>query len=114
MKKQTRKQSRTLRVRSSIKTSGRPRLTIYRSNMHIWAQVIDDASHKTIVSVNTKAMKAKKGDTKTMRSTALGAEIAKLAIAKKITKIVFDRGAYKYHGRVKAVADAARIAGLEF
>ena len=56
----------------------------------------------------------KKGDTKTMRSTALGAEIARLAIEKKITKIVFDRGAYKYHGRVKAVADAARTAGLEF
>ncbi len=114
MKKQTRKQSRTLRVRSSVKTSGRPRLTIYRSNMHIWAQIIDDSTHKTLVSVNTKAMTAKKGDTKTMRSTALGAEIAKLAIAKKITKIVFDRGAYKYHGRVKAVADAARSAGLEF
>lgn len=114
MQKRNKKQSRTLRVRSSIKTSGRPRLTIYRSNMHIWAQIIDDASHHTIVSVNTKAIKSTKGDTKTMKSTALGAEIAKLALAKKITKIVFDRGAYKYHGRVKAVADAARAAGLEF
>lgn len=114
MKNKTRKQSRTLRVRSSIKTSGRPRLSIYRSNKHIWAQIIDDASHKTLVSVNTKAMKAKKGDTKTMRSTALGSEIARLALAKKITKIVFDRGAYKYHGRVKAVADAARAQGMEF
>lgn len=114
MKKQTRKQSRTLRVRSSVKTSGRPRLTIFRSNMHIWAQIIDDSTHKTIVSVNTKAMGSKKGDTKTMRSTALGIEIAKLALEKKVTKIVFDRGAYKYHGRVKAVADAARAGGLEF
>jgi large subunit ribosomal protein L18 len=82
--------------------------------MHIWAQIIDDSTHKTIVSVNTKAIKSKKGDTKTMRSTALGTEIAKLANAKKVTKIVFDRGAYKYHGRVKAVAEAARSAGLEF
>lgn len=114
MQKLNRKQSRTLRVRSSIKSSGRPRLTIFRSNMHIWAQLIDDADHKTIVSVNTKAMQTKKGATKTMRSSALGAEIARLALAKKITKIVFDRGAYKYHGRVKAVADAARNAGLEF
>lgn len=114
MQKLSRKQSRTLRVRSSVKASGRPRLTIYRSNMHIWAQIIDDVNHKTIVSLNTKAIKSKKGDTKTMRGAALGAEIAKLAIAKKITKIVFDRGAYKYHGRVKAVADAARTAGLTF
>ena len=104
MQKLNRKQARTLRVRSSVKTSLRPRLTIYRSNQHIWAQIIDDVNHKTIVSVNTKAIKAKKGDTKTMRSTALGAEIAKLAIAKKITKIVFDRGAYKDHGSDKAVA----------
>ncbi len=114
MQKLNRKQARTLRVRSSVKTSGRPRLTIFRSNMHIWAQIIDDSTHKTIVSINTKAIKSKKGDTKTMKSTALGAEIAKLALAKKVTKIVFDRGAYKYHGRVKAVAEAARSAGLEF
>ncbi len=114
MQMKTRKQARTLRVRSSVKTSLRPRLTIYRSNMHIWAQIIDDAAHKTLVSVNTKAIKTKKGDTKTMKAALLGAEIAKLAVAKKITKIVFDRGAYKYHGRVKAVAEAARTAGLEF
>jgi len=109
-----RKQSRTKRVRASVKTSLRPRLTIYRSNMHIWAQIIDDVNHQTLVSLNTKAIKIAKGDTKTARSTKLGEQIAKLALAKNITKIVFDRGSYKYHGRVKAVADAARLAGLEF
>jgi large subunit ribosomal protein L18 len=114
MQLKSKKQNRMTRVRASIKTSGRPRLTIYRSNMHIWAQIIDDAAHKTIVSLNTKAIKLEKGDTKTMRSTKLGEQIAKLALAKNVTKIVFDRGAYKYHGRVKAVAEAARLAGLEF
>lgn len=114
MQLKTAKQNRATRVRASIKTSLRPRLTVFRSNMHIWAQIIDDASHKTIVSVNTKSIKIAKGDTKTMRSTKLGEEIARLALAKNITKIVFDRGAYKYHGRVKAVADAARKQGLEF
>lgn len=114
MIKKNRKQSHAKRVRASVKTSLRPRLTIYRSNMHIWAQIIDDVNHKTLVSLNTKSIKIEKGDTKTVRSTKLGEQIAKLALAKKITKIVFDRGSYKYHGRVKAVADAARLAGLEF
>lgn len=82
--------------------------------MHLWAQIIDDVKGETVVAVSTKSLEFKKGETKTMRSTAVGTEIAKQAIAKKITKIVFDRGAYKYHGRVKAVADAARAAGLEF
>jgi large subunit ribosomal protein L18 len=114
MQLKNRKQNRATRVRASVKTSGRPRLTIHRSNMHIWAQIIDDSKHETLVSLNTKAIKVAKGDTKTVRSTKLGEEIAKLALAKNITKIVFDRGAYKYHGRVKAVAEAARTAGLEF
>lgn len=114
MKKLNKKQSRTARVRASIKTSGRPRLSVYRSTKHLWAQIIDDVTGKTIVAVNTKTLKSKKGDTKTVKATGVGAEIAKLAIEKKITKIVFDRGAYKFHGRVKAVAEAARSAGLEF
>ncbi len=82
--------------------------------MHLWAQIIDDAKHETIAAVNTKTLKLKKGDTKTMAASAVGTEIARLAQEKKITKIVFDRGAYKYHGRVKAVAEAARAAGLQF
>ena len=108
------KEARTTRVRANIKKSGRPRLSIYRSNMHIWAQIIDDANGVTIVTANTKTLVGKKGDTKTVKATAVGTEIAKLAIEKKITKIVFDRGAYKFHGRVKAVAEAARAAGMEF
>lgn len=114
MKMKNKKQARTTRVRASVKTSGRARLSVYRSNMHIWAQIIDDASGKTIVAVNTKMLKTEKGDTKTVKATKVGAEIAKLALEKKITKIVFDRGAYKFHGRVKAVAEAARAGGLEF
>lgn len=114
MQLKNKKQNRTLRVRSSIKTSLRPRLSIYRSTQHLWAQIIDDQTHQTVVSVNTKTLGSKKGDTKTLRAAAVGAEIARLAKAKKITQIVFDRGAYKYHGRVKAVADAARTGGLEF
>jgi len=114
MQMKNKKLSRTTRVRASIKTSGRPRLSVYRSNMHIWAQIIDDATGNTIVAVNTKKLVNKKGDTKIVKATAVGAEIAKLALEKKITKIVFDRGAYKFHGRVKAVAEAARAGGLEF
>ncbi len=114
MQKQSKKQSRLTRVRSSLRLSGRPRLSIYRSNEHIWAQVIDDQSSTTVASTSTKILERKSGDTKTMRATAVGSEIAKLAIAKKVTKVVFDRGSYKYHGRVKAVAEAARLAGLEF
>lgn len=114
MQLKNKKQNRTLRVRSIVKASGRPRLTIYRSNLHLWAQIIDDTKHVTLVSASTKALSFQKGDTKTIRATAVGAEIAKLAGAKKITKVVFDRGAYKYHGRVKAVAEAARAGGLEF
>lgn len=114
MQKKNQKLARTLRVRSSVKTSLRPRLTIYRSNIHLWAQVIDDKSGKTLVAVNTKVLKSAKDATKTVKAAAVGTEIARLAVAQKITKVVFDRGAYKYHGRVKAVAEAARAGGLVF
>lgn len=114
MQLKNKKHNRTLRVRSSVKASGRARLTIYRSNLHLWVQIIDDAKHITLVSADTKTLKSQKGDTKTIQATAVGAKIAQLAKAKKITQVVFDRGAYKYHGRVKAVAEAARAGGLEF
>ncbi|MEI8232583.1 MAG: 50S ribosomal protein L18 [bacterium] len=114
MQLKNKEQNRKTRVRASIKTSGRPRLSVYRSNMHIWAQIIDDVTGKTIVAVNSKNIVSKKGDTKTVKAQAVGTEIAKLALAQKITKIVFDRGSYKFHGRVKAVATAARAVGLEF
>jgi len=112
MQKHSSYQARKLRVRSRIKTSGRPRLSVYRTNMHIWAQLIDDKSGVTLASANSKALKLK--EPKLALATKVGSLIAQLAKAQKITKIVFDRGAYKYHGRVKALADAARAEGLEF
>lgn len=114
MQNKSTKDSRLTRVRASLRASNRPRLTVFRTNRHIWAQIVDDERGITVVSVNTKALGSKKGETKTVQAVAVGAEIARLALAQKITKIVFDRGAYKYHGRVKALAQAARQAGLVF
>lgn len=114
MQTKTKSQARALRVRSSLKSSGRPRLTVFRSNQHIWAQIIDDLPGHVIVSVNTKTLAFKKDDTKSTRAKAVGSEIAKLALEKKIKQVVFDRGAYKFHGRVKTLAEAARAGGLEF
>lgn len=114
MQLKTKKHARLTRVRASLKSSGRPRLTILRSNENIWAQLIDDTKGITLASASTKVLKSKKGDTKIVRAGLVGAEIARLALAQKITQIVFDRGSYKYHGRVKAVAEAAREGGLEF
>ena len=114
MKNQSSYISRLTRVRASLRSSSRPRLTVFRSNEHIWAQVVDDEHSKTIASVNSKPLVSKSGDTKTTRAAAVGSEIARLALAQKVKQIVFDRGAYKYHGRIKALADAARSEGLEF
>lgn len=114
MQKKNKKLSRSTRVRASIKTSLRPRLSVHRSNVHIWAQLINDQLGTTLASVNSKNLKFKAGDTKTLKASQVGTAIAKLALEQKITKIVFDRGSYKFHGRVKALAEAARAAGLEF
>lgn len=114
MKNQSSHASRLTRVRASLRFSSRPRLTVFRSSKHIWAQVIDDESNKTIASVNTKTLASKMGDTKTLRATSVGFEIARLSLAKKVKQVVFDRGANKYHGRLKALAEAARKEGLEF
>ena len=104
---------RLKRVRAKLaKNIGIPRLSIFRSNFQLWAQIIDDKHGKTLVSANTKTLKAK--GTKTEQAIALGQEIAKLALKKKVINIRFDRGQYKYHGRVKAFADAARQGGLKF
>lgn len=113
LQKRNKSQARALRVRSSVKTSGRPRLTVLRTNAHIWAQLINDQTGIVIAAVSTKSLKEVKG-TKTEKAIAVGKAIAEAAKAQKVTQIVFDRGAYKYHGRVKALADAARTAGLEF
>jgi large subunit ribosomal protein L18 len=89
-----------------------PRLSVFRSNCHIWAQIIDDKHGKTLVSASTKTEKTK--GTKSQQAKAVGLAIAKLAEAKKITFIRFDRGLYRYHGRVKALAEGARDGGLKF
>lgn len=92
-------------------TNKRPRLYVYRSNTHTYAQLINDTTNQTLASASD--MKIKKG-TKVEKAGEVGKEIANLAKEKKITEVVFDRGGYRYHGRVKAVAEAAREAGLKF
>ncbi len=105
---------RLLRVRNKVaQNTGIPRLSVFRSNQHIWAQIIDDKHGKTLVSASTKTIKGLKG-TKSEKSQQVGQEIAKLALSKKIINIRFDRGNYRYHGRVKALADGARNGGLKF
>jgi large subunit ribosomal protein L18 len=102
------------RIRSVvIGTTIRPRLSVFISNLHITAQLIDDSKHTTIGYVTTVGAKDAKG-TKTEKAQWVGTEIAKQAKAQKISAIVFDRGGKLYHGRVAALADAARKAGLEF
>ena len=98
-------------------TAERPRLCVYRSNMHMYAQIIDDDAQRTLVSASTvqKDVKAELEKTNDVAAAAyLGKIIAQRATAAGISEVVFDRGGYVYHGKVKALADAAREAGLEF
>lgn len=100
------------RIRAKISgTSDMPRLSVFKSNKHISAQLIDDVSGVTLASVHSRDVK---GKTMMEKSTKVGEEIAKKAIAKKIEKIVFDRGGFIYTGNVKALADGARAGGLKF
>lgn len=131
---------RKKRIRKNVTGSAsRPRLSVFRSNQHIYAQIINDAKGETLVSVNDFAFKESKkkkkqesaAKEKTLKSTKkdkvsegkfakkvladmVGQELAKKAVSKKIKKIVFDRSGYRYHGIVKALAEAARKGGLEF
>ena len=116
-KQQTQKRHRRLR-RHITGTSDRPRLAVFRSNNHIYAQVIDDAAQSTLCSAST-VDKELRGGLKSPAgscdaSVAVGELVAKRAIAKGIQQVVFDRGGNLYHGRIKALADAAREAGLQF
>lgn len=105
---------RAHRVRSrAVGTADRPRLSVHVSNIHVSAQIIDDTTHATLAAVSSIGKKNVKG-TMTEKAAWVGNEIATAAKAKKIKKVVFDRGAKQYHGRVKALADAARAGGLEF
>lgn len=105
---------RHARVRTKISgTPECPRLNVFRSNAHIHAQIIDDVNGVTLASASSVDMKLENGSN-IEAAGKVGAEIAKRAVDKKIKKVVFDRGGYVYHGRVKALAEAAREAGLEF
>ena len=113
---QARRQER-LRYQLRQKSAGRPRLSVFRSGKHIYAQIIDDAQGRTLAAASSleKGLKTelKTGADKDA-AKAVGKLVAERAVAAGVTKVVFDRGAYLYHGRVKALADAAREGGLAF
>src|SRR5215467_5450053 len=117
LKRQT--DRRKARVRRAVKAAAgtRPRLSVFRSSKHIYAQVIDDRKGETVVSASS-IEKDMRGGLKTgadiAAAKAVGKLLAERAASKGITDLVFDRGSYRYHGRVKALADAAREAGLKF
>lgn len=113
----SKRQIRHKRVRAKILgTKERPRLSVFRSNKYIYAQLIDDKTGKKIIFANETELNPPAGGKaiKTERAHQLGELLAKKAMDNKIKKVVFDRGGYKYHGRVKALADGARKGGLHF
>jgi len=111
------RERRHTRVRASISgTSAKPRMNVFRSLNHIYVQVIDDSNSTTLAAAGTldEAIKKSGKKTKTEEAKAVGKLLAERAVEKGIKQVVFDRGGYQYHGRVKALADAAREAGLKF
>jgi large subunit ribosomal protein L18 len=103
------------RIRRKLRgTAQRPRLAVYRSVAHIYAQVIDDGEGKTLVSASSVDKAAKTNGGNVAAAKAIGKLVAERAKEKGINTVVFDRGGYQYHGRIKALAEAARAAGLEF
>ncbi len=116
--RKTAREKRHYKLRNYISgTAQRPRLAVYRSNMHIYAQIIDDEKQVTIASASTKDKEVASKLDKTNNvaaATLVGTMVAERAKAQGIESVVFDRGGYVYHGKVKALADAAREAGLQF
>jgi len=118
-KKAHKREKKKIRIRKKITgTAERPRLTVYRSSTHGYTQIVDDATGKTLLSVSTNSKDIRE-EFKALKSPVerykhLGSLTAKRAIEKNITTVVFDRNGYLYHGRVKALADGAREAGLKF
>jgi large subunit ribosomal protein L18 len=114
----TPREKRRARIRRKISgTAARPRLTVYKSLKHMYAQLVDDTTGKTLVSIatNSKAIRDEvKDDDKTAAAKRVGEALAKAAMAQGIEAVVFDRNGFDYHGRVEAVAAAAREAGLKF
>ena len=114
--KEGRRRRRHLRVRKKVQgTPERPRLVVFRSSKHIYAQVVDDSRGVTLLGASDRSEGiAVEGKGKVAKSVALGKLVAERAKAQGITRVVFDRGGFQYHGRIKAVADGARHGGLEF
>ena len=105
---------RAMRIRATMEgTQERPRLSVDRSNSGMYAQVIDDTKGKTLFGLSIKSLEKATG-TKSEKAKILGMKVAEEAKKHKVTKVVFDKGAYKYHGRVKAFAEGAREGGLDF
>ena len=104
---------RKLRTRRKVRVAAaeRPRLSVFRSSKHIYAQIIDDTTGTTLAAASSSSLKS---GTKTDTAAAVGRALAEAATAKGVKQVVFDRAGYKYHGRVKALADAAREGGLDF
>jgi large subunit ribosomal protein L18 len=112
--KEVARQKKKMRIRRRVKgTDERPRLCIFRSARHIYAQIIDDAKGATLVSASTLDVEGMKNANKST-AKAIGTEVAKRALSKNIKDVVFDRNGYLYHGRVQALAEGAREAGLNF
>ena len=107
-------EKRKLKVKSRISgTAETPRLCVFKSNKYIQAQIIDDAKGDTLVALTSQKIKESKKMTKTEEAFEVGKEIAEKSLEKKIKEVVFDRNGYRYHGRVKALADGARKGGLK-
>ena len=103
------------RIRGKISgTAARPRLTVFRSNKQIYAQVVDDLSGKTLASASSRAIKEAQGVAKIEQAKMVGTKVAEVAKAAGVESVVFDRNGYLYHGRVKSLANAAREGGLQF
>ena len=110
--KRDRRNRRKLKIRNRvIGTNERPRLSVYRTNQHIYAQLVDDSNSQTILA--TSDVKLEKG-TKSEKAKLVGEKLAKLAQTKKITKVFFDRNGFKFHGRIKELAQGAKDGGLIF
>lgn len=108
------REKRRILIRNKINgTADIPRLSVFRSNKFIYAQIIDDVKAVTLVEFSSKKIADTKGKTKIDQAFEVGKEIAKKALESKINTVVFDRGGYRYHGRVKALADGAREGGLK-